>query len=397
MPPNAMSLGMGAYLGSAALLGNSGGGGPFRVTDSVLGAGGLDYAMFDSSPSAYDRMWQESTGQTPAALASPVGLLLDRGKQAAKTFAQVMAGQPQIVPNNDFTDGLNGWLVNASFPNTVTVEAGGARIITDGTNTGITATVPTTTGKLLMATIVVAAVVSGGLNFAGDGGVVIGTAMTAPGTYTRFYFAAKNSERAEVKRNSGATNVLVRSVSVKEVSARCASQASAGARPVLQSDGWKYDGSDDNHLTDWLAQAGANCILAKISAPASIAATQVIAGHLDSATTYCMLGLSAAGTVRIAVGSNVANYGPDIRGQSAVVGVSFNAGSGKVFVNDSDFDFTYTGTPSTSLPFRLGAGTTVGLGATSFFSGASDLVSLSRTALTPAQFQQIRAEWLAAA
>lgn len=366
--------------------------GPFPVTNSILGAGGLDYALYDSS--ALDRMWQESTGQTAAALASPVGLIVGREDQAAKTFAQVMAGQPELrgtgVIRNDGTPPSLGSYDTGTGAGSVSrgasladqsvirfegLSAAKAYIFDVENVSGVgSLTVRSNTGS---TTILILA----------PGQRSVGQAVPVLASYLS----------VQMQGNNGSSSFIVHSV--KEVPAHYASQASTGARPVLQSDGLKFDGSDDNLLTDWFAQAGANCIIAQVVVPAAIAANQVIAGSQEVNGRW-WVGISTAGKLRIGIGDSFfeVGNGADLRGTSAIVAISSNGTVRRIYENANTLEAgtAQTGSANTARALRIGALDNNGSLA-AYFGGNTKKLALAKVDISDTQFQQIRAEWLAAA
>lgn len=506
-----------------------GGGGKYRVTDSILGAGGLDYAMYDST--TLDRMWQEATGQTPAALTQPVGLQVGREKQQAKTFAQVMAGQPNVaVP---FTNGLSGYNVIGTG-GTVTIVSG-ILSIGEGTSPGVRSNNILQTnrvGRLIVEARRVAG--SGVFNIGvGNGAAVQVGAGSVQNTWDTYSVSGTTEtlQRFEIALGGSATGKTweFRNIQVQEVPAHYASQAVNAARPVLQpfysekigapelvtngefdadtawikgtgwtiaggkasksagsaasldqpitglsgkiiavtftvkdyvaggisaaliesgvgttpgnditangiytqyltratvtglrfqanaafsgslevvsvkeaitSTGLKFDGSDDNLLTDWFAQAGANCIIAHVMVPTSISSTQIIAGANEASDFNAIrVGLTNTGVFRV-TGAGPGNFDgtTDVRGQSVIVALSASSSGSMIYLND----FIETSrpqniSPTVSIPYRIGSRNDNGV-ANVYFGGNIKRLAFGKTALTLEQFQQIRNEWLAAA
>ncbi len=365
---------------------------PMVATNRILGAGGLDYALYDSS--ALDRMWQESTGQTPAVLASPVGLIVGREKQAAKTFAQVMAGQPELfVPGSSTDASVAPGSSSESPPGTITVTG-------DGTNTGRRRfTIPTVAGKSYQISLLVSSSAFGVQigSSAGTGNILGVTLTNGPLVQTVSFVATTALTHVQFSKTAAvATTGTVQSI--KEVPAHYASQASAGARPVLQSDGLKFDGSDDNLLTDWFAQTGANCIIAQVSVPATVVVNQVLAGAEVSGAGGFWLGIGTDGRLRGKLGDagSVSFASADYRGQTIIAALSANGLTGNGFVQEASYPITGSGTINPAQSWRAGALQNNGVPA-GFFGGSIKRLAFGKISIDLAQFQQIRAEWLAAA
>lgn len=186
---------------------------------------------------------------------------------------------------------------------------------------------------------------------------------------------------------------------VREKSPHFANQSVAAQRPVLQPEGLKGDGSDDNLLTDWFAQAGANCIIAQVTVPASLGAQdQFILGADEGTGPKFRIGLQAStGRVVVSLGGTVAYiFGSDLRGQAAIIGIGCDGANVTCFANGDTGGFVQSGQPTLTVPSRLGCRNSSGTPA-SFFGGSIKRSAFGKTALTLEQFQTIRAEWLAAA
>lgn len=355
----------------------------FAQTRAILAAGG-DYYMLNNRK--LDRMWQEATGQTPAAVNLPVGLGLTDYDN--RTFADVMAAQPELRGN--FSIGLVGSATAASF-NPATGVGSLTRV--DAANQSFIRFTGLSANKDYLLTLNVPASdllvrrdsETGGAVIAspatGDQQFVLGSGATA--------FLTKNTV-------AGTSNFTV--VSLKEVPAHYAIQTVANQRGVLQADGKKYDGSDDNDLTDWFAQAGANCILAQITVPAVISATQVIAMSRQAAGNRLSLGLTTAGLVEASVGGLFLTIpGLDLRGRSAVVGMCCDGTTLRLFAEDQMAETAQgANVPNTVVPFRIGSANNDGVAA-NFFGGSIKTIPLGKVMLTPAQFQTFRNECLTTA
>lgn len=185
---------------------------------------------------------------------------------------------------------------------------------------------------------------------------------------------------------------------VRDKTPHFASQSVANQRPFLQSSGLKFDGSDDFLGSAWFGQAGNNCIIAQVEIPAAISATQVIVGSDTSELDRFFLGVNTAGQIRAGAGNLSFNgSGADLRNTAAIIALSRSAIEDAIFVNGSQ---VYTGAPIGSInstrAFLIGAALSVVTPA-NFFGGSIKKTAFGKVALSPAQFQTIRNEWLAAA
>ena len=153
-------------------------------------------------------------------------------------------------------------------------------------------------------------------------------------------------------------------------------QSTDPRRPALQATGAKFDGLDDNWPTDYTAGAGENFIVSLVTVPATLSGTQFIAGATGASLANAfLLGITSTGKVGVGVGSKLPatqEGTSDIRGQTVVVGMSFDGSTVKVFVDDSEEFFgAQSGTPTTSIPLRVGAFNNNGT-AGNFFAGSID-------------------------
>jgi hypothetical protein len=366
--------------------------GPLNNTAAILGAGGLDYALYDSS--ALDRMWQESTGQTQvSAIGNSAGLIVGREKQGRKTFAQVMAGQADLRS-------LGSVLNTGTPPVAGTYNSStGAGKISRGIGSGSQVRLSFSLGATpdLVAIDVENLASSNGTLSVRDATGSSSIFGVAPGTRTRRLVPAGSSFSLRCNSDNQELDFILHEV--KSIPAHFATQATNNSRPVLQSDGLKFDGSDDNLLTDWFAQSGANCIIAQVTVPAALASTQMIAGTVATSANF-WLGLSGTtGKTRMGFGDQLVTFSAsaNVLGQQTIVALSFDGSTVRAYENDQQIGTAIPTTPpETSVSARIGAGNGSGT-AQSWFGGSIKRIAFGKTALTLQQFQQIRAEWLAAA
>src|SRR5690606_15758525 len=103
-------------------------------------------------------------------------------------------------------------------------------------------------------------------------------------------------------------------------------------------------------LTDWIAQAGANCIIAKVTVPPVIASTQIVTGATGASQVTQRLQLSIlstgllAGAVADIGETSGLQGGTDRRGSTAVFAISINAGTVQLFSDEGLLaTFSYSG------------------------------------------------------
>jgi len=175
-------------------------------------------------------------------------------------------------------------------------------------------------------------------------------------------------------------------------------QATAGFKPAYQAAGAKFDASDDNLLTGYLAQAGANCIIAYVDVPATLAATQVVAGASGASANRVFVAFNTSGQLCAGVGSDSTTTvvgTTDWRGQTVVVALSFDGTTVNLYAGTaSEYSAAQNSTPTTTIPFRIGALNNNGT-AGSFCAHYVKRLLVARQALTLAQFKSIRSQLLA--
>lgn len=184
-------------------------------------------------------------------------------------------------------------------------------------------------------------------------------------------------------------------------SAHNAQQATAGFKPLLQAEGAKYDGSDDNHLSDWIAENAVDgCIVALTNVPATIAATQYLAGAFNPTTNNRFsVGISPTGQIQCGLGTAaIVGVGASVLNSRSVVGVTIEGATRayKIFANGvivATGVFTY-GTGPIALASRIGA-LSAGAGAGNHYAGAIRRCAFGSVYLSDAEITAISQQLLA--
>ena len=350
-----------------------------------------DGLWFDTAKT--DRMFQESSGPTPADDPNEViGLAMDQRLWSGATLAQVLAGQSPVVPNGDFAGGATGWNLAANWS-----IGSGLATAALGVVGFLSSQTPVAVGKLYRVEYDYSYASGGGIQ-AGCGDVT-DAAISSTGSGTRTFFPlAIGTYQFQVFANNAAATID--NVSVLEIPGSAATQATAGFKPKYQTAGATFDANDDSLLTGYLAQNGANFIVAYVDVPASIPATQVVAGASGAAANRCFLAFNTSGQLCGGVGSNSTSTilgTTDWRGQTVVVGLSFDGSTVKLFAGTAEeYSGAQASTPTTAIPFRIGALNNNGTAGS--FSGVAlkDLL-VGRQALTLGQFRSIRTQLIAGA
>lgn len=338
-----------------------------------------------------DRLFQENVGPTPADEPNEaIGLALSSRLWSGKTLAQILAEASSV-----YTPGLS---VDASTAPATSSESPAGTINLVATGTGQSArrdlSFPSAAGATYAVTIssisgssalIRAGTSAGGLQILGD------TTLTVGGQRTIFITATTTTT---FLRLFGGTNSTVVMGSIKAVLGRPATQATGTLKPKFQTTGAAFDGSDDNLLTGYTASSTENFIVAKVTVPATISATQVICGAwVAGPTDFFFLGLSTTGLVRCGVGgvAATASAGSDLRGTEAVIGLSFDATTVRMFAGGAEVNSApRSGNPTTVTPVRIGATNAAG-SASNLFGGSVKSIVAGRQFLDLSTFNKIAA------
>lgn len=227
---------------------------------------------FVADPAYAASLLQDAAGMTRVTAAGqPVGLRLD-------TRLGLVRGAEV------WTDAAATFVGAASK-----VSPGVYRVITtDGVLAAVDVAGALTVGKFYAAefTIDSIAVAGGGVIFDQNGTALL--TETTLGKKTLYFFATFAALR--IKRASGATDIQVSGVSVREVPGSHATQPTAAARPLYQTGPARlvFDGGDDAHVTTFATALGSNCTVVR-SVPGvgtTILTGQTIGTTYTSAVTH---------------------------------------------------------------------------------------------------------------
>ncbi|PVE56287.1 hypothetical protein [Rhizobium rhizogenes] len=359
----------------------------WQIIQSILSPNGEDYAFFDFMDSG--RRFVENTGPTPAANAGDaMGLVIDRAKQGDKTLREAIAAMPEKVANGGF-DTASNWAMTA----TSTISGGKLHMNAEPSNGNVLQSGNGfVIGRLYAVTYEVSNYVAGQFRLQIEASV--GPTRTGNGVFTDYLSCFNTNARIFVRSVSTLT-CDIDNISIREVPAHYAAQASGSLKPSLQG-GAKFDGADDSLLTDWTCRSGANCIIAQVDFPANVSSFRYIAGCYNGSNDRFALGLDANGRVCGSIGTQstpVIFGGSDLRGRSCVVAIVCDGSTVRLF-NDTGLVYSagQDGSPSTARAAMIGAMNNTGSGG-SFFGGTVKQLAFGYTNFTEAQFQQIRSAW----
>lgn len=206
-------------------------------------------------------MWQDAAGTTPVtALGQPVGLVLDKRLWGGKTFEQMLAAQPEIIPSPNLTvfSPDNGMQIANEGAGVERISGGGLSVNMPNASTQYLqfqdAAFSFKADALYEFTVVIENYVSGSLR----GRVKTGTITTIG--------AGNGVHKAKVRAGTGTSSGLlgtaaaggfvgdVKFLSVREIPGNHAYQDTSASRPVWQEDdlgarGLLFDGVNDFLIT----------------------------------------------------------------------------------------------------------------------------------------------------
>lgn len=383
---------------------NTGGG----VSWSQWIAGLTAAQVLDVDFSYTDRHFQDTSGVTLADDAGEnIALASDSAFWDGKTFAALVASQPELVSNGDFGS-LTGWsglsatlvggeaqitgvgAMNSSAANWFAQTVGYSRyswyrVAYEATHVSTASSLEAGFGynpKRVVTSAANGGVKSGYMFFAQADSLGGG----APWQVTSFA--------------AGSTAVWkVDNVSAKLVPGSHGQQASSGLQGKRQAGGvCRYDGADDNHLTEFRAQNGAMTLLYHGTVAAFLAGTQMVLGASGSSANRCWLAITTSGLIAAGVGSESTATivgTTDIRGKTIVAAVTFDGTTVNLFLRvdgatTQEYSATQAGTPTTTVPFRIGAYNNNGTAA-GFAAVDAKSLKAAHKAMTLTEFTSIAA------
>lgn len=342
-----------------------------------------------------DRLFQDANGTVAVTTPNDViGLTLDQQTWLGKTPVQAAAGQVERVTNGgpDFVNTTALGVTTATL-----AISGGDLVATATSGSGARVEFPVTGLSVGRAYCAIVRVKRGvGVKQFLDQWTwasVLKTAVTTDAEFAEHRFVLVATATSGVLRvyvngtSADAGNVgdsvIIDSVSVREVPGNHAVQATSSFRPRFQATGAVYDGNDDRLDTGYLLpEAAAGFVVAAVTVPAVLPAVQAICGA-SAGGGALWLSLATTGQLRTVVGTTQTVVGPDLRGQTVTVGVSWDgAGNARTMLGGTIYPHTYLNIATATQPIRVGALGTSG-GAASFFGGSIRSLVIGRQFLDP--------------
>lgn len=365
-------------------------------------SGGFSLDAFMASQSAGfwynflrdDTMFQEDVGPTPADEPNEViGLALSQRLWGGQTRTGYLAGQPELWANQtpsifDFSGTVGSY--NAGSRTMTNLGATFAGYPRFRFNLGLTAgRVYRVLGRIDGSRAAIATV-----RLADSGFLNNASYNSTTGIFDGYTTAAIASIEFLTNLASADTGAILAEISVREVSQIPATQSTTSFKPKFQTTGAAFDGTDDNLLTNYTAGSGANTLIAKVVVPASISATQVIAGARNSTDTRSLIAFDASGRFGAgvgAVGNGTIRGDTDFRSQTVVVGVAYDGSTVRLFEPGAvAYEAAQSGVATTTTPYRIGAFNDNGAASLFFGGSIQQILGWQGGGLTDlARFQQI--------
>jgi hypothetical protein len=340
-----------------------------------------------------DRFFQEGVGPTLADDATEaIGLAMDERLWGGLSLAALEAAQTELVTNGDFASS-SGWTIDSSA---WTISGGVASTV--GTQYArVLRTVSVTTGRLYRTAYEIAAYTSGSIFSqivespnSTDGPVVSGT-----GNKVCYLLAKSGTPIIAFQGNFGGFTGSIDNASLKEIPGNHGIQSSGTLKPIREAAGAKFDGSDDVLRTEYRAAAGDNFLGVKATIPATLSATQIILGASGSSADRIYLGINASGFAVGGLGNHATGVilgTTDLRNTEAVLFLTCDGTTVRLIVNGVvEYQAAQSGTPTTTIPFRIGCFNNNNSSAF-FFGGHVKDVRVGRSFITAARAAQIASQ-----
>lgn len=365
----------------------------------------------DYSAKALDRMFQLSTGQTAVtASADKVGLWLDGAQLGGLTLSAYLAAQPELLSNS-----ASGWLPGL-----------GGSVADDVGKLKITGAVASGTGGSCPITCVVGTFYKISFNIEmgtatqidaqitasqNGGGAIDGTyrLVSSNSTQYMFFLATATTMYLQVCPRGAGIYCYGSAFTAKKIAGYHGRNSTAAQRLNLLIASTRYtltaDGTDDNHLTNWLAASGGNTKIIAATAPATLAGIQTISGANASGTDRWRLSIDTSGHLCAGVGSQSETTivgTRDVRSKDFVAALTHDGANVGLFlymdgVASTEYAAAQAGSLPTTTPLRLAATNNAGTAAQLFAGGIARDIEVLKGGLTAGDFQNIAPQIFAAA
>ena len=318
-------------------------------------------------PATISSLFQDAAGTTPVTAANdPVGLARSVERWGGQTFLEVMAAQPQLVTNGDFTNGTTGWT-----PDDATLSVVGGKLrITTGVNFGrAQQAISVTAGKSYLVSAITAAVsgsnqtaISFTSGIDGGGSAVAGfrPEASAPATLSGIFTAPATATIYLSLSNffSGAAVNDFGSVSVKEIPSVPATQSTSGFRGSYQTSPrplLRFDGGDDRLMTTRNPTL-AGCLIF-VGTPDG--ASDSFMGSAAASDGRCYIGTDASGYLCGGIGADSPTTivgSSDVRGTAGVYWLKWTGSAVALGLNNTTvYSAAQNGAVNTTVPITLAA------------------------------------------
>lgn len=300
-----------------------------------------------------DRHWQNVNGQTLADDPGEfIALAMDSGPWGGRSLAEEVAAQPELKGTG--TVGIVGSTTAATY-NTATGAGSVARSSFPGDQSYVA--FPVLAGAYYEIDIEVGSPVGLPIRPTTSG---VAIAFPAFGRF-KYRISSTSAQLTLTAGSNGSVGFTVHSL--KRIPGNHGVQTTGASQPARQAGGAaRFDGSNDNLSTSYLAQSGPMTLLYHGTVPGSLAALQVLMGASGLSSNRCWLGINPAGRLCAGVGSQTESTivgTTDVRGKTIVAALTFDGSEVKLFLRvngavTQEYSAAQASTPTTAIPFRIG-------------------------------------------
>jgi hypothetical protein len=383
--------GLGGLKGLGRALSN---GVSFDLTEFM--ASQVDGLWFDLSET--DRFFQGNAADVLAdSVGEAIGVAMSQRAWNGDTLAEVLAAATELVSNGDFAS-LTTWEAKVG---TLTLASGKARLAHSGsgraTKTSV-AGVAVTLGHFYQIQGDLSGITATGAflrlttNADAFTDPLVATAASAADRKDTGFFVSTAATVWPALILSAVGQADFDNISIKRIPGKPGIQTNTSFKPLRQAAGAKFDGLDDNWLTNYVAAAAENFLGCRTTVPASLSAAQVILGASGAGANRCFLGIDTSGRACAGVGSDSTTTivgTSDLRGTEAEVFLTFDGSTVRLIVNGAvEYQAAQNSTPTTTVPLRIGANNSNGTAA-SFYAGTVEEIWVGQEFISASRANQI--------